>query len=196
MAKFNTRGPWYWSSFDPKTGRAGADMAKLRKGLGRDAGDVPEMWPYYKVVIPDQAAAAGTRRTPELDAEHAALTLFAVHQQSQGTTMHSAEEHIGDALLKLRSSKQFAANPQALDERVNAAATASSVTELVHHLKGLVTLLRGQQLPFDYTQLVDDIADWRWPSSRARIRRQWGAHYFAWNRAADDEGPEPQADSR
>jgi CRISPR system Cascade subunit CasB len=195
MAKLSTRGPWYWSSFDPKTGRAGADMAKLRRGLGRDAGDVPEMWSYYKVVIPDHLAAAGTRRTPELDAEHAALTLFAVHQQSQDTPMHKADEHIGAALLKLRNSKQFAANPQALDERVNAAATASSVTELVHHLKGLVTLLRGQQLPFDYTQLVHDIADWRWSSSRTRIRRQWGAHYFAWNRAAD-ENPEPQADSQ
>ena len=194
MARLTTRGPWYWDSFDPKTTRAGSDMAKIRRGMGRAAGDVPEMWPYYQVVIPDHAAAAGTRRTPELDAEHAALTLFAVHQQSQSTPMHKDKEHIGTALLKLRGSKQFAANPQALDERVNAAATASSVTELVHHLKGLVTLLRGQQLPFDYTLLVHDLADWRWASSRTRIRRQWGAHYFAWNRADDEDNPEPEPD--
>lgn len=195
MAKLTARGPWFWTGFDPKDHNAGADTATLRKGLGREAGSVPELWRYYKVIVPDQVAAAG-RITPDLAAEHAALTLFALHQQSQSTSMHKDGEHIGAALLKLRGSDQFTGNPDALDRRVGAAATATSVTELAFHLRGLITLLRGQQLPLDYTQLAQDIADWRTSSGQARARRRWGAYYFAWNRASADNDRAPQtADS-
>ena len=188
MARLETRGPWYWATFDPKARSAGADTAALRKGLGREPGSVPELWRFYKVAVPEEVAATG-RITSELAAEHAALTLFALHQQSQAASMHQDGEHIGSALLKLRGSDQFSANPGALDQRVGAAATATSVTELVFHLRGLITLLRGKQLPLDYTQLTHDIADWRWPEHQARVRRRWGASYFAWNRTAGQDEP-------
>jgi len=191
MAKLTARGPWFWAAFDPDDRNAGADTATLRKGLGREAGSVPELWRYYRVVVPDQVAAAG-QITPDLAAEHAALTLFALHQQSQRTSMHRNGEHIGAALRKLRRSEQFAGNPDALDRRVGAAATATSVTELVFHLRGLIALLRGQQLPLDYSQLAQDIADWRTPSGQARARRRWGANYFAWDRNSTDDDRAPQ----
>lgn len=190
MAKLTARGPWFWAAFDPKDQSAGADTATLRKGLGREAGSVPELWRFHKVLVPDQVAAVG-RITSDLTAEHAALTLFALHQQSQSTSMHKDGEHIGAALLKLRSSDQFKGNPDALDRRVGAAATATSVQELVFHLRGLVTLLRGQQLPLDYSQLAQDIADWGTPFGQARARRRWGANYFAWNQnTGSDHAPQ------
>jgi CRISPR type I-E-associated protein CasB/Cse2 len=191
MAKLTARGPWFWTAFDPEDRSAGADTATLRKGLGREAGSVPELWRYYRVVVPDQVAAAGWI-TSDLTAEHAALTLFALHQQSQSTSMHRDGEHIGAALLKLRGSDQFTGNPDALDRRIGAAATATSVQELVFHLRGLVTLLRGQKLPLDYSQLAQDVADWRTPFGQARARRRWGANYFAWNRKSADNDYAPQ----
>lgn len=185
MARLTARGTWFWDAFDPNEHSARADTAQLRKGLGREPGSVPELWRYYRVVVSDQDAAAG-RITANLAAEHAALTLFALHQQSQATSMHRPGEHIGSALFKLRGSKQFEGNPEALDRRVAAAATASSVPELVFHLRGMITLLRGQKLAFDYTQLAQDIADWRTSYGQARARRRWGANYFAWNSTGAD----------
>lgn len=184
MSRIRTRRPWYWVRFDPKDKSVGAETAQLRKGIDKPAGSVPELWRYYAVAITDWEAATGAM-PPALLAEHAALTLFGIHQQSQSTSMHKHGEHIGTALRKLRASDQFAHNPEALDRRVNAAATATSATELVFHLRGLVTLLRGQQLPIDYTALVEDIAGWQNPESRARARRRWGANYYTWNAAPD-----------
>jgi CRISPR system Cascade subunit CasB len=185
MARLTTRMPWYWERFDPRERHAGAETAKLRRGLDQSAGSVPELWAYYVVTVPDRVAAYG-RVTRELAAEHAALTLFGLHQQSQDRTMHLKGEHLGSALNKLRRSDQFSANPEALDRRVAAAATATSTRELVFHLRGLVTLLRGEKLPFDYTSLVHDLADWEAPEGQARVRRRWGANYFAWAKAADN----------
>ena len=184
MVKLITRRPWYWTQFNPANKSAGAELAQLRQGVGQPAGSVPELWRYYAVAISDFEASTGEMPTG-LVAEHAALTLFGVHQQSQPTSMHRQSEHIGTALRKLRSSPQFANNPEALDRRVNAAATATSVTELVFHLRGLITLLRGQQLPLDYTTLAEDIAAWHHPDARARARRRWGANYYTWNAVAD-----------
>jgi CRISPR type I-E-associated protein CasB/Cse2 len=184
MAKLTTRRPWYWTQFNPASKSAGAEIAQLRKGVGRPAGSVPELWRYYAVAISDYEAATGVM-PPGLVAEHAALALFGVHQQSQSTSMHRPGEHIGTALRKLRSSPQFTANAEALDRRVNAAATATSVTELVFHLRGLITLLRGQQLPLDYTKLTEDIAAWHHPDGRAWVRRRWGASYYTWNATVD-----------
>ena len=180
MAKLTTRRPWYWTRFNPADKSAGAETAQLRRGVGQPAGSVPELWRHYAVAISDYEAATGVMPTG-LVAEHAALTLFGIHQQSQSTSMHRPGEHIGTALRKLRSSPQFADNPEALDRRVNAAATSTSVTELVFHLRGLITLLRGQQLPLDYTKLTEDIAGWHHPDARARARRRWGANYYTWN---------------
>jgi CRISPR system Cascade subunit CasB len=182
MAKLKSRGAWYWAKFDPNDKGSGAALAQIRKGVGRPAGSVPELWRYHKAVISDYEAKHGVVSQP-LVAEHAALTLFAVHQQSQEASMHLGDEHLGAALRKLRASKQFKDNPEALDRRVNAAATATSVAELVHHLRGLITLLRGQHLPIDYTQLAQDIADWHHPDTRARARGRWGAQYYTWNSA-------------
>lgn len=81
------RGPWYWTAFDSKNQYAGRDLAALRRGLGRQVGDVPEMWPFYEsIVSPDRPV----HTQPRIEAEHAALTLFAVHQQSRPETMHRA----------------------------------------------------------------------------------------------------------
>lgn len=195
MAELIKREPWFWATFDPQDRRAGADLAALRRGLGREAGSVTGLWRYYRVVIPDHVAAVGLI-TPELMAEHAALTLFAVHQQSQSRPMHSVGEHIGTALLKLRGRVRSTGDPGTLDRRVDAAATAASAEELVFHLRGLVAHLRRHQLPLDYSQLVQDIADWPTAFGQARVRRRWGANYFAWTRENADDRRLPQTAGR
>jgi CRISPR type I-E-associated protein CasB/Cse2 len=197
MPRIAHRGEWYWTSFDPAARYAGSETAILRKGVGRDVGSVPELWRFYTVIVPDRLAAHG-RITPQLAAEHAALTLFGIHQQSQKTPMHQEGEHIGAALLKLRARPQFSGNPEALDRRVNAAATSTSVTELVFHLRGLVTLLRGEKLPLDYTMLIEDMADWHYPDRQARARRRWGANYYAWGKqnAQTESAGEPAHENK
>jgi CRISPR system Cascade subunit CasB len=170
-------GNWYWEEFDPNRNSSSADLATLRKAVNRDPGSVPELWRFYRVIVPESVAASGTN-SPRLAAEHATLGLFGLHQQSQRKTMHSANAWFGDALHKLRLSDKYSG--EAVDRRVNAAATATSPGELVMHLRGLITQLRAVSEPLDYSQLIEDIYDWNHDERRQRVRRRWGAQYYRW----------------
>lgn len=171
------RGSWFWEKFEPGSREAGVQLAALRRGLGREPGSVPELWPYHRVIVPDKVAARG-ELWPGLAAEHAALTLFGIHQQSQKEPMHKPDTPLGTALRALREHEKNSA--AAVDRRVNAMATATGVTELISHLRGLVIRLRSIEQPLDYTQLVEDIHAWHEPSRRARVRRRWGIQYYGW----------------
>lgn len=185
MPQIAHRGRWLWEDLDPKEARSGAVLAALRTGVAREPGDVSGLWRYYRAVVPDEAAARG-KIHPSLAAEHAALTLFAVHQQSQSTRMHREGSPLGASLRALRASA-FKDNPDALDRRVNAAAATESIKDLTVHLRGLVRLLRDQQIPLDYTALAEDVAAWHYPDARGRVRRRWGAQYYVWT-APDADG--------
>jgi CRISPR system Cascade subunit CasB len=149
----------------------GADLAALRRGIGREPGSVPAMWPYYTTLDPEG------HLTRQLRAEHVALTLFAVHQQSLPTPVHQAGIGLGKAVLALRDSEKF--SPAAVDRRFAAAATATTLDEAAHHLRGLVRQLRQvQHGGFDYTQLWRDLVAWQSPDRVGRVRRRWGTQYF------------------
>jgi CRISPR system Cascade subunit CasB len=178
----HTDGSGTWGTGGPPPG---SDLAALRRGIGREPGSVPEMWPFYTTLNSDG------RLTRELRAEHLALTLFAVHQQSQSQPVHRvdvdhpADVGLGAALLALRNDDRSSA--EGVDRRFAAAATATSLNELGHHLRGLITQVRGlhPQPGLDYTQLHRDLRAWQFPDGPARVRRRWGARYFAWERGVD-----------
>jgi CRISPR system Cascade subunit CasB len=151
-------------------GPPGEELADLRAGLGREAGTVPEMWPYYTV-------PTDGRRTRELDAEHAALALYGLHQQSQNRPMHHQNRGVGRALRILRVRDRF--SESALDRRLAAAVNANSVPAVLYRLRGLVTQLRQEAIPLDYDQLVVDLTRWHHPDSRQWVRRRWGLDYYA-----------------
>lgn len=152
----------------------GADLAALRRGIGREPGSAPEMWPYYTTLTENGAL------TQPLRAEHLALTLFAVHQQSLLQPVHREGVGLGSAMLALRRDQD--SSPEAVDRRFGAAATATSLSEVAHHLRGLITQIRRltPQPGLDYSQLFRDL--WSWQSSEriTRVRREWGSQYFVW----------------
>ncbi|MCK9929611.1 type I-E CRISPR-associated protein Cse2/CasB [Frankia sp. Mgl5] len=148
----------------------GADLAALRRGAGRDPGTVPQMWRYYTTLNQEGWG------TPGLRAEHAALVLFAMHQQSQTRLMHAAGVGLGAAVRCLRESDKFSSD--AVDRRFEAAATATSLSEASYHLRGLVRQLRGLPQPLDYTRLYWDLLSWQNPDRIGQVRRRWGSQYF------------------
>lgn len=175
---------FFWQQFADGTRPDGADLAALRRGVGREPGSVPEMWRYYTTLTADGQLTAA------LVAEHLALTLFAVHQQSRTQPMHRDGIGLGSALLALKRSGRF--SDDAVDRRFAAAATATSLPELAVHLRGLVGQLRGVDQPLDYTRLTGELRGWQSPERVGTIRRRWGAAYFAPPRPAGD----PSASSK
>lgn len=164
---------WHGRSAGPSRRKAwppGEELAALRRGLGREPGSVPEMWTFYRDLTSDG------RLSRELRAEHAALTLFALHQQSQTVRMHRVGVGLGTAMRELRRSGKF--SEPAVDRRFAAAATATSMAELTLHLRGLITQLRAIGQPLDYDLLVADLVNWQHLERTGEVRRRWGGQYF------------------
>ncbi|WSZ01417.1 type I-E CRISPR-associated protein Cse2/CasB [Streptomyces sp. NBC_00872] len=161
----------------------GEDLAALRSGLGRPAGTVPALWRFYTSPVDGEV-------TPELEAEHAALSLYGLHQQSQSRPMHKPGIHLGTALRTLHRSERF--SEEAVDRRVAAAVHTSSVAALVYRLRGLVTQLRAVEQPLDYDRLLQDIRRWHYAESRQGVRRDWGLAYHEWSaRVGRDSSESP-----
>jgi CRISPR system Cascade subunit CasB len=170
--------------FNPAAGSRisppGEDLAVLRAGLGREAGTVPAMCRFYTSAVDDRLARRD-QVTAEQEAEHAALALFGMHQQSRPTPMHRSGVKLGEALRNLRATGKF--SEEALDARVNAAATATHLRAVLIHLRGLVSQLRTMNEPLDYDLLLTDLQDFQTPDGRARVRRRWGMAYYGWKPA-------------
>ncbi|GCD99705.1 type I-E CRISPR-associated protein Cse2/CasB [Embleya hyalina] len=160
----------------------GADLAAMRTGLGRTPGEAWAVW-TFSVSEVDEHLARQDRMSAEQRAEHAALALYGLHQQSQSTPMHKSGVRPGQALRALRATGKF--SEQAVDRRVDAAATATRAEALHIHLRGLVTQLRAVAQPLDYNTLLEDLREFEHPDGRRRVRRRWGRDYYGWKPDAD-----------
>ncbi|GAA4961998.1 hypothetical protein GCM10023205_27070 [Yinghuangia aomiensis] len=179
----------YWNRFtapdgtwrkNPVTGLAGPppgeDLAALRRGLSVPPGTSLPIWRLCSAPVDDRLARRD-QVTPEQRAEHAALALYGLHQQSQRTPMHKRGVSAGAALRTMRSTGAYSGD--AVDRRVNAAVTATSTRVFVARLRGLVTQLRGQGLPLDYDLLVRDLMAYERPAGRAAVRERWAVAYYS-----------------
>lgn len=166
---------------DPRNGQPrrppGEDLAAMRSGLGRPVMDSPKMWPLYSCEV-DDVLALRDEVSDEQKAEHAALALFGLHQQSQAKPMHRRGVKLGQALRALRRSGKF--SEDALDTRVAQLAGATSVSALLVHLRGLITQLRSVGQPLDYNHLMADIQAWHHADRRPQVRLKWAIGYQAW----------------
>jgi CRISPR system Cascade subunit CasB len=197
MPATNDRPLRYWTQYvasdgtwSKKEGRPpGEDLAALRAGLSREAGTVPALWPHYRSPVDDRLARR-SEVSDEQKAEHAALALYGLHQQARSDPMHQPGVRLGQALRQLHRSGKF--TQEAVDRRVNAAASATQVSALLTHLRGLITQLRTIGQPLDYDRLLDDIRDWQRPDTRQRARRRWGLDYYGWSRSDNEASPNPE----
>lgn len=156
---------------------SGEDLAALRRGINQGPGTVPSMWRFYKTWWDSD------ERPWRLDAEHYTLTLFAIHQQSQSYFVHRAAIPIGKTMRSLHSSSRF--EEAAVDRRFFAALTATDMSDVVYHLRGLLRQTHSLNIPtpLDYTRLCRDLAGWGDLDRRNVIRRHWGLAYTS---TADD----------
>ena len=164
----------YWARGHWDRGAAvppGADLSQLRRGAGREPGSVPGMWPFYT-----RLTGAG-EVTAALYAEHVALTLFGLHQQSAGQLVHRSGNSVGAAAVALRRSGRY--SEDAVERRMAASASASTLASLAVHLRGLVQQLSVANVTLDYNRLMNDLVNWQTPAGAGSVRRRWGGDFYA-----------------
>ena len=163
-------------------------LARLRRGIGRDPGFDFTLERYLQV--PDDLLghrpADDAEATDAEHAQHDAVTLYALHQQSRRERMHADGRGLGQALSEL---VRRSAGPEGVRRRFAALGTASTYHESIYHLRSLITMLREHQIPLDYGLLADDLKTLRGPTGRPTVQAIWGREFFRTRPNADPDAP-------
>ena len=160
------------------TGPGAAAMAHLRAAVTSEPGTDPVLWSWTIDGVPGNATT--DEPSHQERAVHAAMTLLAVHQQSRPDPMDKAGVGLGHAAAQLdlrRGGTGDGGSP--VRRRLDAAVTSSSFEELVHHLRGLVGLLRSEGIGLDYGLLADDLDQFQRPAGSNAVRRRWVRQLYA-----------------
>ena len=141
-----------------------AELAKLRRGVGHRPGELPELWGSFLLGMPEGFQGNNGPTAAEW-AVYLALTLYAVHQQGNDRPMNCPGNTLGRAVRQLAERNTSAGQDwteSSVLRRFNALATAEEITEISHHLRGMVQLLSAAKdgaIPLDYPQLAVDLYD-------------------------------------
>ncbi|MFE9882309.1 type I-E CRISPR-associated protein Cse2/CasB [Streptomyces sp. NPDC005784] len=174
-----------------------AALARLRRGAGRNAAEIPDLWGLVDTG-PLHGGSHEMRPLSDVelaraeDALYTALTLWALHQQSRGTPMHRA--HTRDQPRGLGAAVRRLMPANGIDEpvlkRLVRAGTAADPIVLAQRLREIVVLLRRSDIPLDYGLLAGQLYAWQWPGGAESVRRSWGRSFHSW-RPARNSGENP-----
>lgn len=182
---------------DPNAGRVRAQLATLRRGVGRKPGDMPDLWGLLFADMPEEMMSRTAEPTAAEWAAYTVLTLYATHQQGteiNRQNMHTGQDagRLGKAVARLVKN---ADDRERIARRFNAFATASDMTEAAHHLRGLIQLLRAEEIPLNYIRLAGDLYRFQNPEYAPDVRLSWGQDFY-WRKPDEtDDGQEGQVDS-
>jgi len=161
-----------------------AMLAKLRRGVGKQPGELPEL---FEVLLGDMPEELYSKRDEPSYSEWAiytALTLFALHQQGKTHPMSAGgkteNKNSGNSLgaavgLLVKQDKE---REPAIKRRFDAVATANVFTEFAHHARGIIQLLRAEDIALDYPRFAEDLFWYQFAEKRNHIRLRWGEDYY------------------
>ena len=163
-----------------------AELAKLRRGIGHAPGELPELWGCFLLGMPESFQGRSAPSAAEW-AVYLALTLYAQHQQGEeNVSMNEKGCTLGRAVRLLAKNSATAAQDwteSSVLRRFNALATADSMPEVSHYLRGMVQLFRGNEpkLKLDYPRLAVELYRFQLPDQAANVRLQWGRDLYQMN---------------
>lgn len=157
---------------------ATAQLAQLRRGVGKASLNHPELWGIILEKadgtegIPEQYRGKGDQPSSAENAAYTALTLFALHQQSQNQPMHDAEVSFGNAVGKLVGN-----TTNSMKKRFDSLLTAQTENARQHYLRSLITLLRSKSIAFNYGQFAVDYMYLQYASTRKNVLYKWNREF-------------------
>ncbi|MFB9658448.1 type I-E CRISPR-associated protein Cse2/CasB [Glycomyces mayteni] len=164
-----------------------AALAQLRQAVNAEPGTagLDAVWLPDALIEPELRSerAEHPRATPSEQALHTAVTLFAIHQQSQREQrMHTPGTTFAVACQWLAAVRD---NDETVHRRFAAVGTAATYPELVYHVRNMVTQLRAAKIGFDYGVFADDLRLFqRGPAlvsgltGADHVRALWGREYW------------------
>lgn len=142
-----------------------AAFAALRRGLGRDPGAEPAMFPYIARFVAEDTK-------PWYEATlYLIASLFAYHPQEGGAG------NLGAAFKRAAQGE----NDQTAIERRFTALLAADTEDLHFYLRQAVSFLKSKDVAIDWQQLFDDVLRWQY----GQVQKQWA--YKFWGGKSGEE---------
>ena len=154
---------------------ATASLARLRRAFSDQPGANPSVW-EETLGLPDTLRGRSDEPSRAERAVHYALTLYAVHQQARGGSMHRQGYGLGRSARLL--GKAGTASEDAVLRRFQAMGTSGSIAEAATHARGLITQFRAAEIPLDYGQLAADFFRFQDPRQSGSVRLTWGRDFY------------------
>jgi CRISPR system Cascade subunit CasB len=152
-------------------------LAELRRGIGKAPGELPQLLGYFLEGMPEEFYGYMEPSRAEW-AVYTAITLFALHQQGKdpaSTPMQEEGRSFGSALSYLVHDSN---DRERIARRFNTIATANSMEELSHYMRGAIQLLRGEEIGLDYPKLAGDLYCFQFPELVSGVRLKWGQDFY------------------
>jgi CRISPR system Cascade subunit CasB len=158
-----------------------ASLARLRRAAGKRPGEITDIFEHTTAAEfgPRAGDHVSDAPTAQENAAHIAMTLYAVHQQSQSERMHQRGPGLGRALRRLVPDGLSDEQIHPVQRRFQALGGTDDIHALAVQLRALVQLLRTQHIPLDYGQLTDELIRWQNdPLGPSRVRLRWGRDFY------------------
>lgn len=171
------------------TGAGRAKMAEIRRGAGKAPGELPAAWGILFQGLPEDMYAKSGQPTKAEWAIYTALTLYALHQQGSDRPMQEKDMPLGRAVSRLchnADGKYTQDDRERIERRFFPLATADSMAELTHHLRGIVQLLKAEKIPLDYPALASDLYRYQLLDGANAVRLKWGQDFYRYHQKEEN----------
>ncbi|MEX3505569.1 type I-E CRISPR-associated protein Cse2/CasB [Corynebacterium sp. LK2510] len=156
---------------------ARARLAELRTYSSRPVMENPLALGHVLLMLDPPLSEGETGRgdapSASENAAFHALTLFGVHMQSATQPMHSTETSFAAACGRLFAQS----SSKSIKPRFDAMQSAGDEITRITHLRSLVTLLRSQQIAFDYGRFAGDLRSLTYADKRNGVLLRWGRDF-------------------
>lgn len=159
-----------------------AILANLRKGVGKNPGELPQVFPIIFEDLPEVFMSRNGVPTKEEWACYIALTLFSWHQQSHDTHLElvhtSNDQSMGRALRCLADQSEDTNSEARMLKRLQVLVSSMDIKEFAYHSRNIVKLFSSSNVKMNYASFAADVYEWQFPESNTNVGLRWGQDFY------------------
>ena len=155
------------------TGAGKAILAELRHGIGREPGEITSLWGTIFAGMPEELFGKNTVSKAEW-AVYTALTLYALHKQGK-EDVFAENISVGKAAARLISSDE---DEERIIKRLNTVITVVNPKDLAYNLRGVIQLIRNEDIRLDHAMLAKDLYYLSIPERSDSVKLRWGRDFY------------------
>lgn len=159
------------------SGTTKAELAALRRGLGKKPGEIPSLWGSFLLDLPEPLMSKSDEPSPAEWAIYVSLTTYALHQQghAESVNRNGYQYSLGHAVGKLVENEDAM---ERVKRRFSCMASSDEMVELSYHIRTIIQLLRAGNIELDYSDLAKDLYLFQCGDSANNVRLKWGRDFY------------------